>query len=158
MRRRAETGQCEDVFENVTVDRQKVRANTAGPFDVDAALGLGKTQVVARMIVPLAALWNSGADLIYVGKRQATGPKARYDRCSNAIFSRSPASAFLAALGVLTAVIWLTQAMKDFDLMTTKGQSLIVFFHVTGLIIPSLVMVISPIAAVHRHAFFAQQA
>jgi len=56
------------------------------------------------------------------------------------------ASAFLAALGVLTAVIWLTQAMKDFDLMTTKGQSLIVFFHVTSLIIPSLVMVIAPIA------------
>ena len=43
-------------------------------------------------------------------------------------------------------MIWLTQAMKDFDLMTTKGQSLIVFFHVTGLVIPSLVMVISPIA------------
>jgi len=55
-------------------------------------------------------------------------------------------SAFLVALGVLTAVIWLTQAMKDFDLMTTKGQSLIVFFHVTGLIIPSLLMVISPIS------------
>ena len=59
---------------------------------------------------------------------------------------RIATSAFLAALGVLTAVIWLTQAMKNFDLMTTKGQSLIVFFHVTGLIIPSLVMVIAPIA------------
>ncbi|HUO53625.1 MAG TPA: LptF/LptG family permease, partial [Rhodoblastus sp.] len=56
------------------------------------------------------------------------------------------ASAFLVALSVLTAVIWLTQAMRDFDLMTTKGQSLIVFFHITGLIIPSLLMVISPIA------------
>ncbi|MGO9428058.1 LPS export ABC transporter permease LptF [Rhodoblastus sp.] len=56
------------------------------------------------------------------------------------------ASAFLAALGVLTAVIWLTQAMKDFDLMTTTGQSLIVFFHITSLIIPSLIMVIAPIA------------
>jgi lipopolysaccharide export system permease protein len=55
-------------------------------------------------------------------------------------------SAFLVALGVLTAVIWLTQAMRDFDLMTTKGQSLIVFFHVTSLIIPSLLMVIAPIA------------
>jgi lipopolysaccharide export system permease protein len=59
---------------------------------------------------------------------------------------RTAASAFLAALGILTAVIWLTQAMKDFDLMTTKGQSLIVFFHVTGLIVPSLIMVIAPIA------------
>jgi lipopolysaccharide export system permease protein len=59
---------------------------------------------------------------------------------------RIAGSAFLIALGVLTAVIWLTQAMRDFDLMTTKGQSLIVFFHITGLIIPSLLMVISPIA------------
>lgn len=56
------------------------------------------------------------------------------------------ANAFVVALGVLTAVIWLTQAMRDFDLMTTKGQSLIAFFHVTSLIIPSLLMVISPIA------------
>jgi lipopolysaccharide export system permease protein len=59
---------------------------------------------------------------------------------------RIASSAFLVALGVLTAVIWLTQAMRDFDLMTTKGQSLIVFFHVTGLIVPSLLMVISPIS------------
>jgi lipopolysaccharide export system permease protein len=59
---------------------------------------------------------------------------------------RIAGAAFLIALGVLTAVIWLTQAMRDFDLMTTKGQSLIVFFHITGLIIPSLLMVISPIA------------
>ncbi|MGO8738955.1 LPS export ABC transporter permease LptF [Rhodoblastus sp.] len=54
--------------------------------------------------------------------------------------------AFLVALGVLTAVIWLTQAMRDFDLMTTKGQTLVVFFHITGLIVPSLLMVITPIA------------
>jgi lipopolysaccharide export system permease protein len=59
---------------------------------------------------------------------------------------RTATLAFLAALGILTAVIWLTQAMRDFDLMTTKGQSLIVFFHVTGLIVPSLLMVIAPIA------------
>jgi lipopolysaccharide export system permease protein len=53
---------------------------------------------------------------------------------------------FLGVLGVLTAVIWLTQAMRDFDLMTTKGQSILVFFHITGLVVPSLVMVIAPIA------------
>ena len=35
-------------------------------------------------------------------------------------------SSFLVALGVLTAVIWLTQALKEFDLLTTKGQSLVV--------------------------------
>ena len=55
-------------------------------------------------------------------------------------------SSFLVSLGVLTAVIWITQALREFDLLTTKGQSLIVFLGVTALGIPSLVMVIAPIA------------
>ncbi len=55
-------------------------------------------------------------------------------------------SSFLVALGVLTAVIWVTQALKEFDLLTTKGQSLLVFLGVTALGIPALVMVIAPIA------------
>jgi lipopolysaccharide export system permease protein len=82
-------------------------------------------------------------DLIYA--RRAKGNEAGMLLVERYIL-RIAGSAFLVGLGVLTAVIWLTQAMRDFDLMTTKGQSLIVFFHVTGLIIPSLVMVISPIA------------
>ena len=55
-------------------------------------------------------------------------------------------SAFLVSLGVLTAVIWITQALREFDLLTTKGQSLVVFLGVTVLSIPSLVAVIAPIA------------
>ena len=55
-------------------------------------------------------------------------------------------SAFLVSLGVLTAVIWITQALREFDLLTTKGQSLVMFLGVTALSIPSLVMVIAPIA------------
>jgi lipopolysaccharide export system permease protein len=55
-------------------------------------------------------------------------------------------AAFLIALGVLTAIIWLTQSLREFDLLTTKGQSLITFFTLTGLAIPSFVMVIAPIA------------
>ena len=59
---------------------------------------------------------------------------------------RTATLGFLAALGVLTAVIWLTQALKEFDLLTLKGQSLVIFLSVTGLAIPSLVMVIAPVA------------
>ena len=55
-------------------------------------------------------------------------------------------SSFLVALGVLTAVIWITQALKEFDLLTTKGQSLVVFFGVTVLGVPALVTVIAPVA------------
>jgi hypothetical protein len=59
---------------------------------------------------------------------------------------RMASLAFLGALGGLTGVIWVTQALKDFDLLTTKGQSLLIFFFATGLVIPSLVMIIAPIA------------
>ncbi len=59
---------------------------------------------------------------------------------------RTATLSFVAALVVLTAVIWLTQALREFDLLTLKGQSLVIFFTVTGLAIPSLVMVIAPIA------------
>lgn len=59
---------------------------------------------------------------------------------------RTAAAAFVAALLVLTAVIWLTQALREFDLLTLKGQSLLIFLSVTGLAIPSLVMIIAPIA------------
>jgi lipopolysaccharide export system permease protein len=54
--------------------------------------------------------------------------------------------AFVAALVGLTGVIWVTQALRDFDLLTTKGQSLVIFLMATGLVVPSLVMVIAPVA------------
>lgn len=54
--------------------------------------------------------------------------------------------AFLSALGVLTFMIWITQALREFDLLTTKGQSLLTFLAITGLGVPSLVMIIAPIA------------
>ena len=59
---------------------------------------------------------------------------------------RTTTVAFLSALGIVTAVIWLTQALREFNLVTLKGQSLLIFFSVTGLAIPSLVMIIAPIA------------
>ena len=46
----------------------------------------------------------------------------------------------------LTAVIWVTQALRDIDIMTNQGQDLLVFIGITGLIIPLLVLVIAPIA------------
>ncbi|MCW6508069.1 LPS export ABC transporter permease LptF [Lichenifustis flavocetrariae] len=54
--------------------------------------------------------------------------------------------AFVSALGVLTFMIWITQALREFDLLTTKGQSLVTFLAITGLGVPSLVMIIAPIA------------
>lgn len=59
---------------------------------------------------------------------------------------RMTASAFGMILITLTGVIWVTQALREFDLLTSKGQTIVVFFVVTGLSLPLLFLVISPIA------------
>ncbi len=55
-------------------------------------------------------------------------------------------NAFLACLVALTAVIWITQALRELDLLTGKGQTFLVFLTVTGLSLPALITVISPVA------------
>lgn len=54
--------------------------------------------------------------------------------------------AFLVGLGALTGIIWISQSLREFDLMTTQGQTLLTFLAVTSLTIPSLVMIIAPVA------------
>src|SRR5580698_6924518 len=61
---------------------------------------------------------------------------------------RATMGAFLIALVSLTVVIWFTQAMRDFDLITSQRQTLLVFVGITGLIVPLLIMMIAPIALV----------
>src|SRR5215472_10394518 len=59
---------------------------------------------------------------------------------------RTTFGAFLVILFSLTAIIWLTHALRDIDLMTNQGQTILVFIGITGLIIPQLVLIIAPIA------------
>jgi lipopolysaccharide export system permease protein len=59
---------------------------------------------------------------------------------------RTTLGAFLVVLVSLTAVIWVTQALRDIDLMTSQGQNILVFVGITGLIVPLLILVIAPIA------------
>jgi len=61
---------------------------------------------------------------------------------------RTTFGAFLLVLVSLTAVIWLTQALRDVDLMTNQGQTILVFIGITSLVIPLLIMVIAPFALV----------
>ena len=55
-------------------------------------------------------------------------------------------SAFAACLVGLTGVIWITQALRELDLLTGKGQTIFVFLAVTGLSLPTLITVIAPVA------------
>jgi lipopolysaccharide export system permease protein len=53
---------------------------------------------------------------------------------------------FLLTLLSLATMVWLALALGQFDLVTDKGQSIGVFFSVTLLLIPALVVVVCPIA------------
>ncbi len=59
---------------------------------------------------------------------------------------RTTFGAFLVVLISVTALMWITQALRDIDLMTNQGQTILVFVGITGLIIPLLVLIIAPIA------------
>ena len=61
---------------------------------------------------------------------------------------RTTFGAFLLVLVSLTSAIWLTQALRDVDLMTGQGQTILAFIGITSLVIPQLVMVIAPVALV----------
>ncbi len=55
-------------------------------------------------------------------------------------------TAFLVCLLGLTAVIWLTQALRELDLLTGQGQTFVIFLTVTALSLPALVAIIAPVA------------
>src|SRR3954449_5093711 len=77
--------------------------------------------------------------------------RARWDRAvtmgsiDKYIF-RTTLASFAVVLVSLTGVIWITQALRGIDLMTSQGQTIITFLGVTSLVIPALVLIISPIA------------
>src|SRR5258708_9333508 len=59
---------------------------------------------------------------------------------------RTTLASFALVLVSLTGVIWITQALRGIDLMTSQGQTIVTFLSVTSLVIPALVLIISPIA------------
>src|SRR5262245_11666798 len=61
---------------------------------------------------------------------------------------RTTLAAYVLVLACLTALIWVTYALRDIDLMTSQGQTMLVFFAMTSLLIPMLVLVIAPLAFV----------
>jgi lipopolysaccharide export system permease protein len=60
---------------------------------------------------------------------------------------------FLLILINLTLVIWITQILRQVDLITNQGQTILVFFRITGLLVPILMLVIAPIAIVIAVAY-----
>jgi lipopolysaccharide export system permease protein len=59
---------------------------------------------------------------------------------------RTTLGSFALVLVSLTGVIWITQALRGIDLMTSQGQTILTFLGLTSLAIPALVWIIAPIA------------
>src|SRR6476619_8575735 len=59
---------------------------------------------------------------------------------------RTTLGSFAVVLVSLTGVIWITQALRGIDRMTSQGQTILTFLGITSLVIPALVLVIAPIA------------
>lgn len=78
-----------------------------------------------------------------IGERQ--GRDAGMKLIERYIFGRV-AVAFLMTLGTLTGLVWITQALRELDLITAKGQTILVFIQLTLLAVPFLIMVIAPFA------------
>ncbi|ADZ70818.1 LPS export ABC transporter permease LptF [Polymorphum gilvum] len=54
--------------------------------------------------------------------------------------------AFVMTLAAMTGVVWATQALRQLDLVTSKGQTIVQFVGITMLAMPFLVLVVAPFA------------
>jgi lipopolysaccharide export system permease protein len=61
------------------------------------------------------------------------------------IFGRLVTS-FGMALAALVSVIWIVQALRLMNLVTARGQTIIIFFEITSLALPLLAVIIAPVA------------
>lgn len=66
-------------------------------------------------------------------------------RLDRYIFSTA-AVAFVGVVVVLAGMIWVTQALRQLDLVTSQGQTILAFLSITSLTMPTLVLVLAPAA------------
>jgi lipopolysaccharide export system permease protein len=61
---------------------------------------------------------------------------------------RTTMMAFVITAVTLTILVWFTQVIREFDIVTNQRQSVITFISITSLFVPMLLMMIAPIAFV----------
>ncbi|WP_346897783.1 LPS export ABC transporter permease LptF [uncultured Roseibium sp.] len=54
--------------------------------------------------------------------------------------------AFAMTLVAMTGVVWATQALRQLDLVTSKGQTIVQFISITMLAMPFLIVIVAPFA------------
>jgi lipopolysaccharide export system permease protein len=80
-----------------------------------------------------------------VHSRAKTAVSVKLPRLSTYVLGQMIGPTLLFAF-LLTAVIWLTQSLRLLDLVINRGQSAPTFVYLTILILPSLLVIILPIA------------
>src|SRR6185312_16588708 len=104
-----------------------------------------KGMVVRGVSRPEQARRTEGDPDFRIG-RQPRFRFARWDRSitmgsiDKYIF-RTTLASFAVVLVSLTGVIWITQALRGIDLMTSQGQTILTFLGITSLVIPALVLI-----------------
>ena len=59
---------------------------------------------------------------------------------------RRTAQVFLLTLGALVGTLWVTQALRELDVVTAQGQAIWIFLLMTLLALPALAQAIAPVA------------
>ena len=85
---------------------------------------------------------RAGAADLSLGKDEDRRSMTRLDRY---VF-RSAMVAFVGTLTVLAGMIWVTQALRQLDIMTTQGQTIVAFVFITSLALPALILGLAPAA------------
>ncbi len=59
---------------------------------------------------------------------------------------RQTASALIMILVSLTLIVWLTLLLREIKLLTSEGQTFVLFLKITALAIPNLIVTVAPVA------------
>jgi lipopolysaccharide export system permease protein len=59
---------------------------------------------------------------------------------------RQTGTALAMILITLTLIVWMTTALRELSLVTSQGQSVVVFLTITSLAMPNLIAVVAPVA------------
>ncbi len=59
---------------------------------------------------------------------------------------RQSASALIIILFSLTLIIWLTSVLREIKLLTSEGQTFVLFLKITSLAIPNVIVIVAPVA------------
>jgi lipopolysaccharide export system permease protein len=57
-------------------------------------------------------------------------------------------TAFSGVLATLVGIAWVTQALRRFDLITAKGQAIVLYLGLTMLVLPQVISIVAPFALV----------